>query len=388
MEPFNRQKFFLQAGTTISTAVLLQYCLATNSKQRKTFLEDEELEDQSFKEPILNCILFGLTAPNPHNTQAWKFKILNSKEMLLFIDDSRILPITDPTTRQIHIAQGTFLECMRIGASSLSFETKIQLFPEGKESNGNIGKKPIAKVSLLSKQIAVDPLFPYLKDRRTVRTAYEGDLLQEKEFRKILEDSSPKFSEVQSFLAQTKIDSLIKECMDALRIEVQNVRTADESRLWFRFSQAEVNIKRDGISLADQGVTGFQKWILETFFMGPEPEKFHNKTGVDQFLSGYEKKIKTAKGIVIWKTKKNEKMDWVQVGIDYVRFQLAAIKSGFVIHPMSQILQEYPEMNAKRESFEQNLGIQKNEKIQMVARIGRSEYRYFTPRRNLKSMLT
>jgi hypothetical protein len=66
-------------------------------------------EAKGFEYPILKAISTGITAPNPHNVQPWKVKIINPTEMLLFVDEKRLLPVTDPPTRQIHIGQGTFL---------------------------------------------------------------------------------------------------------------------------------------------------------------------------------------------------------------------------------------------------------------------------------------
>ncbi|GBF50433.1 hypothetical protein LPTSP4_19580 [Leptospira ryugenii] len=400
MNQINRMQFLSQAGITMTALAFLKQCSFAFPRQMEKNKTANKDQYTVFEEPILNAILYGITAPNPHNTQAWKFKIVNPEEMLLYVDETRLLPITDPSTRQIHIGQGTFLECLAIGASSMGYEARFTFFPEGSYAKKDIGKKPIAKIKLvpqrngldvrfpiLSKANSQDSLFPFLEKRRTVRSQYEGDLLQKKELDSILEDAKPKHSELISILEENGIQVVIRQAMDAMRIETLNVRTADESRIWFRFNDKEIQTKRDGIALPDQAVTGFQRWMLESFFMGPEPEKFHNKTGVSQFLAAYEKKIQSAKGILIWKTQSNGFEDWVKVGRDYVRFQLAAEKNGFVIHPMSQIVQEYQEMDELRKSFEAQFQIGKQQKIQMIARIGRSEYKYFTPRRELKSML-
>ncbi len=59
-------------------------------------------------QPILLAIVAGTSAPNPHNTQAWRFRIHGDLEMSLYVDPERLLPATDPSSRQIHIGQGTF----------------------------------------------------------------------------------------------------------------------------------------------------------------------------------------------------------------------------------------------------------------------------------------
>jgi hypothetical protein len=49
--------------------------------------------------PIDKAIAFGCNAPNPHNTQAWKFHA-SELETLFYVDEERLLPVTDPPARQ------------------------------------------------------------------------------------------------------------------------------------------------------------------------------------------------------------------------------------------------------------------------------------------------
>jgi hypothetical protein len=66
---------------------------------------------------------------------------------------------------------------------------------------------------------------------------------------------------------------------------------------------------------------------------------------------------------------------------------LAATKLGLALHPLSQVLQEFPEMKATQAEFNALLGIKEPGKIQMMARLGRSPYQYYQPRRPVESML-
>lgn len=113
--------------------------------------------------PILKAIGYGVNAPNPHNTQAWKFKIESDDELLFYVDEDRLLNMTDPTERQIHIDCGCFIEALKIGANIMGYHTNIDYFPEGVYKYGDIGSKPVAKISLLENQdIEVDDLSNYL----------------------------------------------------------------------------------------------------------------------------------------------------------------------------------------------------------------------------------
>ena len=79
--------------------------------------------------------------------------------------------------------------------------------------------------------------------------------------------------------------------------------------------------------------------------------------------------------------------DWIKTGVDYVRFQLAADELGFVIHPVSQVLQEYPEMDDLRIRFNELVGVSEPAKIQMGVRIGRGEKLYYSYRRDPENLL-
>src|SRR6266496_1721233 len=81
--------------------------------------------------PILQAITYGIHAPNPHNTQAWKFELTSDTEALLYIDERRLLPVTDPPARQIHIGAGCCIETLAIGMSGRGYETDVEYLPQG-----------------------------------------------------------------------------------------------------------------------------------------------------------------------------------------------------------------------------------------------------------------
>ena len=60
----------------------------------------------------------------------------------------------------------------------------------------------------------------------------------------------------------------------------------------------------------------------------------------------------------------------LQAGRRYVRANLIATSLGLALHPVSQSLQEYPEMAEKYGWIHRLLGAQGEERIQMLARLG------------------
>lgn len=338
-------------------------------------------------DPILLAMNAGITAPNPHNTQAWRFRLTGPLSMLLYVDPERLLPVTDPTTRQIHIGQGTFLEVLKLHASRSGYSAKIDLFPEGTYSLRDTGTKPVARVSLVrDDSVRPHPLSAFIAERATNRDEYDGPLLSESELSQLLAAAAAEKSHI-GFASLAQMKELLPILFSGMEIESRSRRLGEESRIWFRFNDSEIQTKRDGIALPDQGMSGFMRWMTESFFLGPDPESFFDKSSTDIFLSSYKRKIDSAKALVYWKTSTNTHTDWVECGRDYVRFQLALTQAGLKMHPLSQCLQEYEEMNELRPRVETILGQKGAQKIQMIARIGRSNYRYFTPRRRLKDMI-
>lgn len=387
----SRKKFLINSGIVLTVPLFLKYC-ATTEYPRLTGKSGvdpvENANAEGIVDPILRAINVGITAPNPHNTQAWKLKITSPAEMTLFVDEKRILPITDPPARQIHIGQGCFLELLKIGAKQIGYDADIKILPEGEYKLEDIGKKPVAKVKLTPSKNNTNPLYEFVKQRATNRAVYVGEFITGEEFSKLKELGKPENSELIGILGESAIMPYKDIFFEAMKLESLTYKTNEESRIWFRFNDREIQTKRDGIALPDQGLSGFTRWMAETFFMGPEPEKFHDKKGLEIFLSRYREKIDSTKGIVYWKTKTNTQKDWILTGMDYARFHLAVTSLGLKMHPFSQALQEFPEMEKERAKLELLTGVTGKEKVQMIVRLGRSDYRYFTPRRNFKDMIS
>ncbi|MCR9144116.1 MAG: hypothetical protein NXI24_17845 [bacterium] len=331
----------------------------------------------------------GITAPNPHNTQAWKFRVLSPGAALLFVDETRILPVTDPTTRQIHIGQGCLLALVEIAASRLGYRARIDLFPGGTyRPERDLGRRPVARITLNpDSTVSPDPLFGSISRRHTVRASYSGPLIMASEFLQLQRLIRPEISRLDAIRTPDEISRHISLHMAGFEREVLTRRTAEESRIWFRIGTQEIFTRRDGISLRDNGVQGFERWMLESFFLSKEPEAFHDRENTLRFLKRYRADLETARGILHFVTPGNQPADWVRCGKDYARFQLAATQLGLVSRPMSQLLQEYEEMRDLAQDFESLTGVSAPAKVQMVALLGRGEVEHYSPRRSLETML-
>jgi hypothetical protein len=337
-------------------------------------------------QPILLAIVAGITAPNPHNTQAWRFRIHDDLAMSLYVDPERLLPATDPTSRQIHVGQGTFLEHLDLGAREFGYQAHIDLLPEGAYESSDVGKKPVARVALEPNHaVSRDPLWAVVPHRSSNRAPYEGPLLTEAECGRILALAAPRHGQGQFSVDPGRLEAIGKLLVEAFAVETNTRRTNDETLRWFRFSDEEIARHRDGLSLPGNGTSGFKRFLAEKFFVSRD--SWHSdrtrKTAIDLFRN----QVESAKAMIWLFTGQNTIRDWILLGRDYARLHLAATSLDFAMHPMSQALQEYAEMADLHRRVGTELGVPPDRTVQMLARLGRSSYSYRSPRRPVHSMV-
>ena len=339
--------------------------------------------------PILKAIAYGITAPNPHNTEAWKIKVISDEEMLLYIDEKRLLPSTDPPARQIHIGSGCFIEVLSIGAKEMGYKTKVDYYPEGVYGFEEIGKKPVAKI-VLSKDptLRKDPLFEYIYTRQTNRKAYSGPMVTNLEFEKIRELVGEAYPNIIAMNEKKVMQPFLDIFSKAIRIEATTSHHLwEETRIWMRWNERDRAEKRDGLSVPQSGADGLKRILMEWYLQKGNVKRWFSKMTINSSLADYDKGIMSSKGIVFFQTDTNTPLDWVETGRGYARFHLAITKYGMYLHPYSQVLQEYPEMNDLREEFNNLFDMPETGKVQMTVRIGRGKKPYFTYRRNLNDFL-
>ncbi|MGH2963700.1 MAG: Acg family FMN-binding oxidoreductase, partial [Solirubrobacterales bacterium] len=97
---------------------------------------------------------------------------------MLYIDERRLLPATDPPARQIHIGAGCFIETLAVGISESRYQTDIEYLPRGAYGLEEVGRKPVARIALRqSAAIRRDDLADFIGQRQTNRKPYTGPLL-------------------------------------------------------------------------------------------------------------------------------------------------------------------------------------------------------------------
>jgi nitroreductase len=333
--------------------------------------------------PVDRAIAWGIQAPNPHNTQAWKFHPLSDTSALLYLDQRRLLPVTDPRARQIHIGAGCCIETLAVGMSTEGYETDVELLPDGPHRLEDIGRKPVAKVDLRpGRGNRPDELADAIGRRRTNRRPYTGPLLTSAEADQIRSQVPPGPVEALTFNEPDAMRPLLDIFYRALEIEVTSTRLYEETRIWFRFNERQRRTHRDGLSMPQMGVDGLKGRLVEWTLRNGDPRRWFARRTLDSTLSTLRQGIDSARGIVLLKTPTNRQTDWLDAGRAFARVQLRLTQLGLACNPYSQALQEFPEMTALQHELDDLVAARDPQKIQMAVRVGRARSAYAAPRRD------
>ncbi|NUU22833.1 MAG: hypothetical protein HOV68_15185 [Streptomycetaceae bacterium] len=338
--------------------------------------------------PIRQGIAYGVQAPNPHNTQAWKLSLVSDTEALLAIDERRLLPATDPPARQIHIGAGCFIETLAVGMSTHGYATHVDYLPEGAYGLDEIGRKPVARIELRQSASArPDTLAPFIGRRQSNRKVYTGPPPTTREAADIVARTQTEHVDVVVLDRPEEMKPLQDIFQQAMEIEVMTRHLYEETRIWFRFSEEQRQTERDGLSAPQVGIDGLKRRIVEWSLRNGDPKRWFSPRSIGPMLKDYRRAIDSATGLVLLKTAGNDQLSWLRTGRSFARFQLALTSHGFTSHPYSQVLQEYPEMSGLQAEFNDLLGVHEPAKVQMAVRIGRADRAYTAPRRRPEDLV-
>jgi hypothetical protein len=201
-------------------------------------------------------------------------------------------------------------------------------------------------------------------------------MISQEEFGQMKSLIGPHHSELVFIAGKEQMQPYLNIFSKAMEIETRTKATNEETRQMFRFNEKERAEKKDGISIPQMGYSGMIEKIAEKSLNNGDSLTWHSEKNLKATMKGINKGIYSSKGIIIFKTNTNTKLDWVLSGRDYARFNIAIAKMGIVTHPYNQVIQEYPEMEPLQKEYKALAAIKPLEKTQMIVRVGRAKSTY------------
>jgi hypothetical protein len=355
-----------------------------------TFLPRRYLEPwsktyyQRFVDPRMRIVAHGLLAASSHNMQPWKVKLDESDpaSFLLFADGDRLTPQVDPPARQFTISQGTFLEYCNIAARKLGMACDVALFPDGEYdaigTSTSMAEKPVARVTLRTlstmdlpprQNVPADPLYDSLFLPDTVRIPYLDASLTDEQAAWLSGASSDPAVTIAVIRQPGTLQHLGELAIAAAKVEGKVARISEETDAILRRTEYQKNKYRHGFSVESQGTPGFGRWFLEGL-LAIAPSLAAAGDTNERFVKQTITQVEHTPAYVLILTADSSRASQVKAGRAYTRVQLTAQSLGLAVQPLSQVLEEYPEMtdlySQVHAEYAPHGGI-----IQMLMRVGK-----------------
>ncbi|MBM3363148.1 MAG: twin-arginine translocation pathway signal protein [Betaproteobacteria bacterium] len=329
----------------------------------------------------------ALLAPNPHNRQPWIADLREAGRIHLICDGERLLPETDPVGRQVLIGCGAFVELAVIAAAQRGVAVKVELFPGGAPADLQLPKDSRVATLILGESASTpaDPLFAQIVLRHTRKTAYASDRALPDTLLSSWAETATRLG-LRSGVAAgaAAMDPIRRIAREAYEIEATTANTWLESARLMRIGPGAIAANPDGISLNSPLVRALHAVGL----FDPMEVPVRGSKSLERVMERWVP-FETASGFFWLASPGNTRPMQVAAGRVYVRSHLLATAAGVDMHPLSQALQEFPEMRGPYEAIHKTLGLTgSGETLQMLSRVGFAvEQRGPSPRRSLGSIL-
>ena len=360
----NRRKFLalVGGGVVLAAGGAGSWAMTRDpARARLPWEQAGETED----DPRRKALSYAILAPNPHNRQPWLADLSVADEITLYCQQDRRLPHTDPYDRQITVGLGCFLELLSQAAARDGWHADIELFPEG-EPQPRLDGRPVARVRFAAQSDAQpDPLFRHVLQRRSNKEAFDSSRAVDTGLLGEIA-SAARTSRVAFTNEHREVEALKSKAWAAMDVELRTYRTAKESVDLLRIGKAEIEANPDGIDLAGP----LMEALSVTGLLDREAMLDVNSTVFRQQAEALKPSFDTAMAFMWLATPGSSRADQIRAGRDYVRLNLAATGLGVDMHPMSQALQEYPEMQPHFDGMRSATGMASGETLQMFVRLG------------------
>jgi hypothetical protein len=311
---------------------------------------------------------WAILAPHSHNLQSWLVDLRQPGEIVLFCDRTRLLPVTDPFSRQIMMSHGTFIELLDIAARERGQRAEVQLFPEGAFGPAGVDERPVARIRLQPDAgVARDPLFAQIPRRHTNREAYDpARPVPAAAWQAMAEAARAPGLQFACTDAADRLAMHRRIASEAWRLELGTPAAMLETFKVLRVGATEIAEHRDGLSLMDPMVVWMARLGLFDRSVAPGPDDYATRSQIEDF----DRKIASTPAFLWMVSDDNARTSQVHAGRAYARVQLAATAHGLGMQPLQQALQEYPAVARPYRALREALDVRDTRTIQMWARVG------------------
>ncbi len=376
-----KRRMILKTGAGMIAILASSGVLWGSTRTPRKALAPWQDAGQSFGDIRLDCLSYAILAPSPHNRQPWRVELTGDDRMQLFCDLSRRLAHTDPYDRQITIGLGCFLELLKITAAEMGYHLQTDFFPLGEpRERERLDNRPIADIRFVRAEVTPNPLFKEILARRSNKDAFNSE-------QKVTPSALSELLTIESTFGSVepeRVERMKSNLYEGMEVEMSIRRTLKESADLMRFGKSEIEASPDGIDLRGPMLELLMAGGIITRENLSDPE--HSQ--VTDYLARLKGIINSSQAIVWQTSADNSRKSQLKAGAEYMRLHLKATQKGLALQPLSQTLQEFPEMASLYKRVHDELGVPPQHRVQMLMRVGYAANPGPSPRWSVESMLT
>lgn len=308
-----------------------------------------------FSSDLCKILHYASLAGSSHNSQPWKVEVFPNDSILVFPDTSRLLKVVDPEGIELFISIGAFIENLDIAANALGYQTVITLHETGIKQ-----VLPAASIKLAKSGKPQNcALLEELELRTTLRIPFDSLAIKKEDWKRLVMIDSQSIIFLPANMPKGHF--ITKKELEAYTIQAYQTDAQDELASWIRFSNKDVNSKRDGLTPEGMGIKGIGGFVVRNFL---KPEDSKKESFVKSGVVKTKKLVENCGGWIIISTETDKVTEWIYTGRIYERLNIQCRSLNLGFHPMNQII-EIPEIER-----EANDELMSGRKIRFVARIG------------------
>ena len=280
----------------------------------RTPLAKTSLESTGMRE----LVRYASLAASGHNTQPWKFRILENA-LEIHPDYSRRLPAVDPSDRELWISLGCALENLLIAARAVGHAPKV-IYPDESE---------FIQIRLTPDSRQDSPLFRAIPLRQNTRSPYDGKPVGSAALEQMQALPLEPGVTLHFVLEAAGLETVLEYVNAGNLVQYADPAFMNELIHWLRFTRKEALASHDGLYSGASGNPQVPRWLGQMFVWGTQPQK---QADADA------QKLRSSSGAVVVVSTSDDRAAWVRTGQVYQRLALEltalGLKSAFLNQPI------------------------------------------------------
>ncbi len=291
-----------------------------------------KITSDHFSEEVIRYIIrAGIQAPSGDNAQPWKFSH-ERNTIFLYLNRAADRSFFNISQLASIISCGTVLENMRIAASALGLEARINYLPSASEED------LMASMELIPAEVREDPLFDFIWKRHANRKLYDRRPIPLSTLNGLRESMLDVPGTKLHFLTETvDLKKMAKTIYKADRIRTEHRPLHEHLVRMIHFTDQEALKRRDGFPLKnlEAGRAG------EMFLKMTRPwavMNIVNKIGLGRMVALHSyQAIVNSSSVALLTVQGMEAEDFLKGGRALERIWLNITKDGLLMQPMTAI---------------------------------------------------